>query len=250
MARRRPGSKDRVVGYIRVSTNEQHLGPEAQRRALVAWCTANDATLVAVHEDQGVSGGAALDRRPGLMAALAALPQNDAGVLLVAKRDRLARDVVLAAMIERLAERAGAQVTAADGAGNGAGPEAALMRGLIDLFAQYERALIRSRTKAAMSVMRARGQRVGSVAYGYCLAADKRYVEPETHEKRVIAMLQEWRTQGLSISAIVKRLDENSVPARGRRWHRTTVARILRRPHGNNAGTNEATIEGENAAQR
>lgn len=37
----------------------------------------------------------------------------------------------------------------ADGAGNGEGPEAALMRTLLDTFAAYERALIRARTRAA-----------------------------------------------------------------------------------------------------
>ncbi len=73
-------------------------------------------------------------------------------MLLVAKRDRLARDVVVAAMVDRLAERHGARVLAADGTGNGDGPEAMLMRGIVDVFAQYERALIRARTKAALAV--------------------------------------------------------------------------------------------------
>jgi len=79
----------KVVGYLRVSTEEQTLGPEAQRAALEGWCTTNGAELVAVHVDQGISGGADLEKRTGLLAALAALKAHGAGVLLVAKRDRL-----------------------------------------------------------------------------------------------------------------------------------------------------------------
>lgn len=81
----------RAVGYIRVSTDEQVNGPKAQADALAAWCARNGVELVAVHHDHGVSGGAELDKRPGLLAALDELERGD--VLLVAKRDRLARSV-------------------------------------------------------------------------------------------------------------------------------------------------------------
>ena len=46
-----------VVGYVRVSTDEQALGPEAQLQAIHSWCDAEGATLAAVHDDIGVSGG-------------------------------------------------------------------------------------------------------------------------------------------------------------------------------------------------
>lgn len=63
-----------------------NLGPEAQRAALVGWCTRHGAELVAVYTDHGISGGAALDKRPTLLKALAALREHRAGVLLVATR--------------------------------------------------------------------------------------------------------------------------------------------------------------------
>jgi DNA invertase Pin-like site-specific DNA recombinase len=95
----------KVIGYVRVSSDDQRFGPEAQRAALKQWCTAHGKRLVLICTDRGVSGGAALDQRPGLLAALAAIKKFAAGVLLVAKRDRLARDTLVAAMVERLAER-------------------------------------------------------------------------------------------------------------------------------------------------
>lgn len=33
----RPGDPKRAVAYLRVSTDEQRLGPEAQRAAIAAW---------------------------------------------------------------------------------------------------------------------------------------------------------------------------------------------------------------------
>ncbi len=67
-ARRRWRDLDpkKVVGYVRVSTDEQALGPEAQKTALEAWCKAQGARLVAVCEDIGVSGATSLEKRPGL----------------------------------------------------------------------------------------------------------------------------------------------------------------------------------------
>lgn len=100
----------RVIGYVRVSSGDQRLGPDAQRMALEQWCAAHGGQLVLTCTDRGVSGGAAPDQRPGLLAALAAIKKFAAGVLLVAKRDRLARDTLVAAMVERLAERDGARV--------------------------------------------------------------------------------------------------------------------------------------------
>ncbi len=57
-------SHARGVGYIRVSTEDQILGPDAQRTALERWASARGVELVGVFEDRGVSGAAALDRRP------------------------------------------------------------------------------------------------------------------------------------------------------------------------------------------
>ena len=151
--KRRPKADPKiVVGYVRVSTDEQALGPEAQREAIGAWCAREGAELVEVHADLGVSGGTPVEKRPGLKLALDTLAREGAGVLLVAKRDRLARDVVVGAVAERLVERLGARVLTADGTGNGDGPEQQLMRHLINAFAEYERMVIGARTKAALRV--------------------------------------------------------------------------------------------------
>jgi DNA invertase Pin-like site-specific DNA recombinase len=170
--RTKSGDPTVAIGYCRVSTDEQQLGPIAQKDAMQAWATARGVRLVVIHEDLGVSGGAELDRCPGLLAALGAVQDHGAGLLLVAKRDRLARDVVKAAMVESLAKRAGARVVSADGVGDGDDPAAQLLRTMVDAFAQNERAMTRSRVRAALAVKKARGERVGNVPYGYRVAMD------------------------------------------------------------------------------
>jgi DNA invertase Pin-like site-specific DNA recombinase len=216
-----------VVGYLRVSTDDQALGPVAQREALARWCAANGAELVAVFADLGVSGGAPLDRRPELLAALDALEAHGAGVLLVAKRDRLARDPVVAAMIEAAAERVGARVASAAGEGEGADPTAILMRRIVDAFAEYERLMIRARTRAALGVKKARGERVGSVPYGFRLAADGVHLEADPAEARAVELVRSLRAEGLSLRAIGERLAAaGCVPRGGGAWHPDTVKRI------------------------
>lgn len=223
------GDPAMVIGYVRVSTEDQRLGPDAQRAALATWCAAHGARLVAVHEDLGVSGGTELERRPGLGAALEAIREHGAGVLLVAKRDRLARDVVVAAVVERLVERSGARILSANDAGNGAAPEDQLLRTLVDAFAQYERALIRTRTRDALGRKRARQEKTGGdVPYGFRLAADRVHLEPEPREAAVVARARELRTKGLALRAVGAALArEGLLPRRGRVWHPMTVARIV-----------------------
>ena len=227
---RNPPAPDpnQAIAYLRCSTDRQDLSPDAQRTAIQAWADAHEVVVVAWHEDRGISGGAQLEDRPGLTAAVADLKTRGAGVLVVAKRDRLARDVLTAALVERLAERSGARVVSADGTGNGDTPEAALMRSMIDAFAAYERALIRSRTKAALAVKKARGERVGGVPYGCRIAEDGVRLEEDPDEQRAIERARELRVEGLSLRAIGRALlEEGHAPRKGKRWHVQVVARLM-----------------------
>ena len=179
MAKRiKAGDPKVAVGYLRVSTDEQSLGPEAQRAAIERWAQNQGVRVAAIFEDHGISGGAPAEKRPGLLAALSALRENAAGLLVAAKRDRIARDTVIAAMVEQAAGRVGATLTTADGSSDGTGPEGQLMRGIVYVFAAYERGVIRSRTRAALAVKRTRGERIGGIPYGFKLAGDGVHLVP------------------------------------------------------------------------
>jgi site-specific DNA recombinase len=158
--------------------------------------------VVAWRVDQGVSGGSELDDRPGLVAALGELRLSGAGVVVVAKRDRLARDVYVAATIERAVARSGARVVCADGIGNGETPADAFMKTILDAAAAYERALIRARTKAALAVKKARGESTGTAPFGFRLARDGRRLLPDEKEQGTLAALRGLRTAGLSFRSV------------------------------------------------
>jgi site-specific DNA recombinase len=215
-----------VIGYIRVSSDEQHLSVEAQHADLEQWCCARGVPLIAVYTDVGMSGGAPLEKRPGLLAALSALTRG--GALLVVRRDRLARDTFAAAMAERLARKAGAMILTVSGAGDGCTPEALLMRTIIDAFAQYERALIALRTKAGLARKRAHGERVGEVPYGKQLAPDGVHLIDHPVEQAVIATVCALRGDGLSYRAIAAAVNRRGMTNRaGGRFSHVQVARML-----------------------
>lgn len=216
MARRiRMGDAHRAVAYLRVSTDEQQLGPEAQRAKIAAWASREGVAVVAWHLDQGVSGASEIDARPGLLAALAAVEAQGAGLVVAATRDRLARDAAVAALVTRAVERAGARVVTADGVANGAAPADALLRGVLDAVAAFERSLIRERTRAALAVRRVRGEPTSHPPWGY-RAEGGRLVSHE-HEQEVLALVAALRREGLTVRAIHARLrDAGVVSRRGR----------------------------------
>ena len=100
--KKKDADKTKAIAYLRCSTHRQDLSPDAQRGAIQKWAKCEGVTVVGWHEDKGVSGGAELEDRPALVAALEAVKAEAAGLLVVAKRDRLARDVLTAALVERL----------------------------------------------------------------------------------------------------------------------------------------------------
>jgi DNA invertase Pin-like site-specific DNA recombinase len=140
----------------------------------------------------------------------------------VAKRDRIARDVVIAASVERAATGAGARLVSADGTGNGDTPADAFMRGVVDCASQYERGLIRARTKAALAAKAAKGERVsGGIPYGFALAADGVHFEPVESEQATIARACELGAEGRSLRAIAAQL---TIEGRFSRTDRTFAA--------------------------
>lgn len=220
-----------AVAYLRVSTEEQHLGPEAQRNAIDAFLATRPGTSVATYLTDHLSGKTPPQERPGILAALREVKLQRAGLLVVAKRDRIARDVSVVAAIERLFFEAGARVISADGMGNGDDPVSKFMSTIVDGFSAYERALISGRTRDAMRVKKARGELVGKVPYGYKLAEDGVHLEPLEHEQALIARAHELRAEGKTYRAIGEQLAQEGHWSRTvKPMHSMQVLRLLQRP--------------------
>ena len=195
------GDPKKAIGYVRVSTEGQALGLEVQRAALAEWARREGVELVAVHEDR-VSGGAHVGDRPGLIGALEDLRAKGAGVLVVHKADRLARSTLVAAVAEASVHAAGAVVQAADGVGNGTGPEAALLRQIVAAVAEFERAQIRGRVVRAMAIKRSRGENLGTAPLGSRVADDGVRLEVHDGERRAMLRARALRAEGRSLRSV------------------------------------------------
>ena len=218
---------NRAYGYLRVSTDAQAdsgLGLEAQRSAITAAAARLGLDLGDVFTDAGVSGALELEDRPGLFAAVNALKRGD--VLLVAKRDRLGRDVVAVAMLERLTARKGARIISAAGEGTeGTDAASMLQRRILDAFGEYERLIIGQRTKAALKAKRDRGERAGNIPFGYSLNADGRTLDANADEQHVIGLLRELKAAGYTLRQIADELNRQGFTTRrGTAWRHQYVA--------------------------
>ena len=185
-----------VVAYIRVSTARQGrsgLGLEAQQAAITRFCEAEGFEVVAEHvEVETGKGTDALDRRPELAKALAEAKRRRCPVL-VAKLDRLSRDV---AFIAGLMSQRVPFIVAELGAD--ADP---FMLHLYAALAEKERRLISARTRDALQAAKARGQVLGrngaeKLAPAYKAQAIERAIE-------LAPVLRELEAAGLSTRAMI-----------------------------------------------
>lgn len=104
------------------------------------------------------------------------------------------------------------------------------MRQIIDAFAEYERALIRARTRAAMAAAKRRGQRVGWIPYGMRLASDGRLLEVDANEQAVLREMRWLRLRGATMAGIAETLNVRGIPTRhGRPWQRSAIQQLLER---------------------
>ena len=148
---------ERVVAYLRVSTQRQHrsgLGLDAQRAAIQRFVEAESLTIIAEFVEAETGKGAdALDRRPKLAAALTAAKAAKCSVV-VAKLDRLSRDVAFVAGL--MAQKVPFMVAEL---GRDADP---FMLHLYAALAEKERRLISERTRAALLAKKVAGGSLGN----------------------------------------------------------------------------------------
>ena len=231
-----------AVGYLRVSTDEQaesRAGLEAQLHAITEHCRRHGMTLVATYTDEGISGAAQLDKRPGLLDAVNAVTRG--AQLLVAKRDRLARDVVACAVVERMVAKRGGRVVSVAGEGTDSDDATSiLMRRIVDAFAEHERLVIAARTRAALQAKRRRGERAGRLPLGYTLSDSGTARSRAGHPVQLVAVpeqlevverIRREHAAGLAMRTIAQRLTDDSVPTAtgGAKWCHSTVQRVLGR---------------------
>jgi DNA invertase Pin-like site-specific DNA recombinase len=109
----------RAIGIVRVSqtggrAGESFVSPGEQRDRVAAACECDGLVLVETINELDVSGGTALERRPGLRRAVEAIEAGEADVIVAAYFDRLVRSLRVQDELVSRVERAGGQVLAVD----------------------------------------------------------------------------------------------------------------------------------------
>jgi DNA invertase Pin-like site-specific DNA recombinase len=218
-----------VVFYERVSSEAQGksgLGLAAQRAALDRFCEAEGCEAIGRYVEVETGKGAdALERRPQLAAALAHARKAKAAVL-VAKLDRLSRDVhfISGLMAQRVPFIVAELGTDAD----------PFMLHLYAALAEKERKLISERTRAALAQKKADGAKLGNpknLPAAQAKGADANRAGADAFAANVLPVVRQVQASGATTyRAIAEALNARGIrTARGGAWHDSTVRNLLKR---------------------
>ena len=215
------------IAYYRVSTDKQGasgLGLEAQQEAVQAFLKA--APDLAFTE---IESGAC-STRPELAKALAACKQHKA-TLVVAKLDRLARDVqMILSIVDSGINVRFIDLPEID-------PSSATGRFMLTMMAsiaELERRIISRRTKAALKAKKARGEKLGSPdpSKGVQASIEAKKAAAAAFDAQVLPFIRKFQQAGHKTSrAIADQLTLAGVQTYrgGNRWGHAQVCEILRR---------------------
>ena len=225
-----------VIGYIRVSTNEQAengVSLDAQAAKIRGHCKVNGWRCVEVVRDDGYS---AKDlRRPGLARILTDLQGKGRRFdgIVVAKLDRLTRSVRDLIRLTELLLKQHIALVSIQEAVDTSTATGKMFYTLVTVISEWERGVIGERTKEALAHKRRNGERIGVIPYGFTLARNRKTLEEVPDETKVIAQIRHKRERlHLSFARIATDLNTKGIPAKqGGRWQPATVHSILRTLH-------------------
>ena len=216
-------TENQFVTYYRVSTARQGisgLGLDAQRQTVSQYLTGSTKTVLAEFVEVETGKGAnALDRRPQLRSALE-LCRKSGATLLIAKLDRLARNVhFVSGLMESKVKFVACDL-----------PEAnQLTIHIMAAFAEHEARRISERTRDALAAAKARGVVLGATGPTNL----KRHTQEcqdaaSAFSARLMPVLNGFVSQGLSRRAMVVQLNDLGIKApRGGAWSLGQVQRMV-----------------------
>ena len=229
----------KAYGYCRVSSvgqAEEGVSMDAQRAKIAAWCAGNDADLVDVFQDAGISGGKTTNR-PGLQAALAAVCKGKGNVLVVYSLSRMARSTKDAITISERLRKAGADLASITERIDTTSAAGKMVFRMLAVMAEFERDLASERTKMAAAHKRSKSEGWAHAPFGQAKDNAGKLVDDDG-EQAAIAEVLRLRASGKSIRAVVDAMNAGPYQSRGGgRWHIANVQRVLGRAAGRSAET-------------
>ena len=217
-----------AVGYLRVSTDMQEesgLGLDAQKDQIESYASSRGINIARWYRDTA-SGATLVDQRQGLSSLVKDLESNE--IVLVAKRDRLSRDLMLSLWIEKEISKVHCTLESCDGAGNGDSPTDVLLKNLILAFGEFERNMISERTRAALKEL-GKKRKLGRPPYGYQYA-ENGTLEEKPDEFPTLERIRILQKEGLNTNKIMTMINREGHRSKtGKDFSRNAVALILSR---------------------
>lgn len=218
----------RTIGYVRVSTQDQAMegvSLSAQEARIAAYCAAMDWAVSETIRDAGESAKSL--KRPGIATVLDAVRRGVVKRIVVAKLDRLTRNVRdLADLIDLCAKHDVALVSVGDtlDTSTAAGRMVVNMLGVV---AAWEREAIAERTASALAHKRRQRVAYGPTPFGY--RREGRDILPDAAEQAALHEAQYMDEAGASFREIAAMLTKRGVmPHRANAWHASSVRAVLR----------------------
>ena len=217
------------VAYLRVSTQKQGysgLGIDAQKEIIQNYLS----DKIPIAEYIEIESGRKTDRgRPKLKEALD-LCRKTGAKLIVAKLDRLARNVAfLSQLLESDVDIIFCDFPAAT----------KMVLHIIAAISQYEAELVATRTKQALAAKKAQGYTLGNPehlmdkldeAVAKSVETNKRKAEENPNNKRAAAMLKVLAKEGRTLQEMADYLNEQGfTTSKGYRFSRSSVYVLLKR---------------------
>lgn len=223
----------KITGYVRVSTSEQvteGMSLEAQESKIRAWADANDATVVEIVREEGVSGSKLLADRPEgkRIAKLLEARRPGTDAVVVVRMDRLGRDAAEQIALLKRFRTGKVGVVAIAQKIDLATPHGRAMAQIGAIFSELERALIAERTQETLADMKAKGRVYNHAPFGW--DADGDFLVPNPTEQTSLARLVDLRGQGLGYHKVAAVLNEEGHQTkRGAPWQAMSVRNIYLR---------------------
>ena len=219
--------KEAII-YLRVSTAGQVIDGvslEAQESKARAWCELNDYQVSGVFTDAGISGKSTLNRE-GLQNALDSVKKDNA--LVVYSLSRLARSTKDTIQISETLNAKGVDLVSLSEKIDTTTAAGKMVFRMLAVLSEFERDQVSERTTAALQHKKSKGERVGSIPYGFKLAMDKIKLLKDKAEQALIAVCKELKEQGLSLRKIAAKLAEQGFKNRiGNAFNAQSIKNIL-----------------------